>query len=179
MSRRIFPVFAALAIALAACAETATEEGTTEETPVVDAASIEQSVRSASDSFGQAMLAADAEALTSMYTSDAVVMAPGMPGVEGTEGVNSMFAAMTSAGAAPSAFTIEPSSVVVSSSGDMAYETGSYSWTGPGPDGAEVTDSGKYAAIWKPVDGTWKMAVDIWNSDGAPAGPEGETETTE
>lgn len=74
------------------------------------------------------------------------------------------------------AFSLDPGSVVVSSSGDMAYETGTYSWTGPAPDGTEVTSAGKYAAVWRQEDGNWKMAVDIWNGDGAPAAPQAGSE---
>jgi len=34
------------------------------------------------------------------------------------------------------------------------------------PDGTPMTDHGKYATIWrKQTDGSWKVVVDIFNSD--------------
>jgi ketosteroid isomerase-like protein len=59
-----------------------------------------------------------------------------------------------------------PSKVEVAASGDLAYDQGTYTMTGPGPDGKPITDKGKYlAVVKKQADGSWKVAEDMWNSD--------------
>jgi uncharacterized protein (TIGR02246 family) len=170
-----------LALALvipAACQQQGEQAGTTEETPAIDAAAVEQSIRDGADRFEQAMLAGDAAALSSFYADDAVVLAQGQPKVEGIDAIRAEFDQMSPEEARPTAFSLDPESIVVSASGDMAYDVGTFTYTGPGPDGTEMTDNGKYVAIWKPAaDGTWKIAVDIWNSDAMPGAPaEGGTE---
>ena len=36
------------------------------------------------------------------------------------------------------------------------------------PGGEAVSDSGKYVVVWKhESDGSWKLAVDIWNTNAA------------
>ena len=176
----------ALLASVAACQQQGGEEaGTTEETPAVDAATVEQSIRDAADRFEQAMLAGDAATLSSFYTDDAVVLAQGQPKVEGIDAIRAEFDAMSPEEARPTAFSLDPESIVVSESGDMAYDVGTFTYTGAGPDGTEMTDNGKYMAIWKPTaDGTWKIAADIWNSDAMPGqvtgtgGAEGAETTT-
>jgi quercetin dioxygenase-like cupin family protein len=64
--------------------------------------------------------------------------------------------------------------IEVNSSEDLAYEVGSYSVTlaMQTQSGSQtINDTGKYVTIWKrQADGSWKLAVDIWNSD-LPAAP--------
>ena len=58
--------------------------------------------------------------------------------------------------------------VVVSASGDLAAEEGTWTWSNPNPDGTMAQDNGKYLVAWKKTNGTWLMQTDIWNSDNAP-----------
>jgi ketosteroid isomerase-like protein len=58
--------------------------------------------------------------------------------------------------------------------GDLAYVRGTFEVTmsGPGLPGV-MTERGKYLSILrKQADGTWKLAIDIWNSDLPIAGTE-------
>jgi uncharacterized protein (TIGR02246 family) len=162
----------ALLVSIAACEQQQAEEaGTTEETADVDPAAVEDDIRTSADRFEQAMLAGDVEAITALYTDDAVVMPQGMPRMEGTEAIRSGFQEMISMGQ-PTAFSLDPQTIVVSESGDMAYDIGTFSISGPGPDGTSMTDTGKYVVIWKPTEtGEWKIAVDIWNGDHMPGAP--------
>lgn len=168
----------ALLIPIAACQQRGEEAGTTEETPAVDAATVEQSIRDAAERYEQAALAGDVETLTSFYADDAILLPPGMPKSEGTDAIRAAYQEMYSAGN-PTAASLATETVVVSESGDVAYEVGTFSFSGTGPDGTTMTDNGKYVAIWKPAaDGTWKIAVDAWNSDAMPGAPaEGAAET--
>ncbi|MBI1722581.1 MAG: DUF4440 domain-containing protein, partial [Gemmatimonadetes bacterium] len=63
----------------------------------------------------------------------------------------------------------QPTTVVAARSGDLAYSIGTYELSWNDPTGKRVTDRGKYATIWrKQADGTWKVALDMFNAD-APA----------
>lgn len=55
----------------------------------------------------------------------------------------------------------------VYSSGDLAYEIGTFEATFTMPNMTnEIKDHGKYLTIWqKQSDGSWKDKVDTWNSD--------------
>lgn len=54
----------------------------------------------------------------------------------------------------------------VEGSGDLAYVRGNYSITFIVNDTLRPSDTGKYIEIYKKQDdGSWKVVVDIWNSD--------------
>jgi ketosteroid isomerase-like protein len=54
--------------------------------------------------------------------------------------------------------------VAVSSSGDIAYTTGTNRVAFSAPDGRQVTVEGKAVEVWRRErDGAWKCVIDIWN----------------
>jgi ketosteroid isomerase-like protein len=56
--------------------------------------------------------------------------------------------------------------VEVARSGDLGYAHGTYQLAFSDPNGNEIKDEGNYLEIWKKqADGSWKCAVDTWNSD--------------
>lgn len=171
-------IVAMIVSAAAACQKQQGEQaGTTEETAAVDAAAVEQTIRSAADGFVQAALAGDVETWVSFYADDAILQPPGMPRSEGKDAIRSAVQQLFAPGN-PTAFSLNSGTVFVSESGDVAYEVGTYSWTGPGPDGQSATDNGKYLVVWKPTaTGEWKIAVDTWNSDAMPGTTLGEAAT--
>ena len=57
-----------------------------------------------------------------------------------------------------------PEGIIVSGSGDMALDRGTYSLT-VAPGGSTQTDTGKYVVVWRKIGGDWKAAADIFNSD--------------
>jgi hypothetical protein len=58
--------------------------------------------------------------------------------------------------------------VVVAASGDLAFETGTYSLTMSDPEGSPATERGQYVVVWrKQPDGAWKVAIDAPVSDPA------------
>jgi ketosteroid isomerase-like protein len=62
--------------------------------------------------------------------------------------------------------SIKFTTVSVEGKGSTAYEIGKYDQTFTIAGGPEMKDAGKYVAIWKKQqDGSWKLAVDIWNTD--------------
>ena len=66
-----------------------------------------------------------------------------------------------------SRLTWRPTSAVVSGSGDLAYTLGRWEIIGTDATGEESAGGGgNYVTIWRRgQDGTWKVAVDIGNTD--------------
>jgi ketosteroid isomerase-like protein len=60
--------------------------------------------------------------------------------------------------------TFVPEQIIVSSSGDMALDRGTYRLA-VAPDGTAQTDTGKYVVVWRKIGSEWKAAADIFNSD--------------
>jgi uncharacterized protein (TIGR02246 family) len=113
--------------------------------------------------------AGDAEMQASVYTDDAMVMAPNQPTAIGMEAIVEM---MKTDADTTGMVSMELETVGVTARGDMAHEIGTYTVFA----GGEEVDHGKYMAIWKDVDGTWKIHRDIWNSSVPVPKPAEETE---
>jgi len=108
--------------------------------------------------------AKDAPKFASFYAEDAVLMMEDAPDIHGkaalAEGVGAMMEDPNFA------LSFAADDVVVARSGDLAYETGSYTMTMSGPDGTPATETGHYVCVWeKQADGTWKAVVDAPVSD--------------
>ena len=105
----------------------------------------------------------DTEKFLSYFAPDAAIYAPGMARVSGTTAIREAWTQMSSA----PGFALEfaPTSVDVSSSGELGYTTGTYKGSMAG-----ATENGKYVTVWKKqADGNWKVLHDIFNADAAPA----------
>ena len=62
--------------------------------------------------------------------------------------------------------TWTPHGAGIADSGELGYTWGRWSNFAPGEDGEVIETFGKYMTIWKKQeDGSWKIAVDIWNSE--------------
>lgn len=109
-----------------------------------------------------ATAAKDVDTFMSYYTTDASMYAPDMPKLAGTKAIRDAYSTMVTAPDFSLKFT--PARVEVATSGDVGYTTGTYQMTMNG-----VADKGKYVTVWKKADGTWKVAEDIFNSDGRAA----------
>lgn len=59
----------------------------------------------------------------------------------------------------------------VAHSGDLGYTSGTYEMTFNDPTGKTVSDKGKYVTVWKKQkNGSWKVLLDIFNTDLPPIG---------
>jgi len=146
------------ALALAGCAAPQPVE------PPDTRAADEAAIRASIVSWAAAAQAKDVERFVSVYADDAVLMLEDVPDISGIaalrEGVGGMMQDPHFA------LSFEPDNVVVARSGDLAYETGSFSMTMTGPDDAPATETGHYVVVWrKQADGTWKAVVDAPVSD--------------
>ncbi|MBA3584290.1 MAG: DUF4440 domain-containing protein [Gemmatimonadetes bacterium] len=169
---KVLPVFAVIALAAACQTKEAEQMGTTEETGAADTETIRQGIEDLDNQFEQAMLAGDSLALANFYADDAVILPPNMPRAEGRDGIRSVWAGMVSGGPLTSA-TLTTDQVIIPESGEIAVDVGTYTMGGTAPDGTPWQDTGKFVATWENVNGEWKIAADIWNSDMLAAGMEG------
>jgi ketosteroid isomerase-like protein len=114
--------------------------------------------------WGAALTAKDPDAYTSFFAADAIVMPPHLPILVGADAIRAW---ATESMAFPGfAVTWTTASTEVAGSGDMGYTLGTFVFQMSMPDGSTITDNGKFTTIWrKQADGTWKVAVDTFNSD--------------
>ena len=109
-----------------------------------------------------------ADGYASFTTEDAVLLPPNGARVDGRDAVRALILSYTQA--EEFSITWEATWVEVSAAGDLAYSMGTYEYSLKDAEGNPVSDKGKSVDIWKKqADGSWKVAVVIWNSDGPPA----------
>lgn len=132
----------------------------------VDAKADEQAIRGQVDYWLQLVKAKDAAAIAALYTDDGAVMPPNGPIGKGHAAIQQTWASMM--GTPGFDLTFVPEQIIVSSSGDMALDRGTYKLA-VAPGGKAMTDTGKYVVVWRKIGGEWKAAADIFNSD-LPAG---------
>jgi len=150
--KRYFVLLVILMAALSGCAKRADVEA--------ERAALLQ----ADADWATAVATKDPDAFASFFAPDAILMAPNLPVVNGMEGIRQWATANMSLPGF--AVTWEATSAEVAASGDIGYTLGRFTFQMTLPDGTPLTDTGKYATIWKrQADGMWKVAVDIFNSE--------------
>lgn len=109
-----------------------------------------------------AVAAKDLDAIVDLYAPDGRFMPPNDPGVEGRRAIRKAWKMLLEIPGMVLIF--KPVSIEVSEAADMASDIGTYTLSFDGPDGRQE-DRGKYLVVWKKVDGAWKVAADMFNSD--------------
>lgn len=132
-----------------------------------DTGAEERALRGHVDHWLQLVKAKDAAAIADLYAPDGAVMPPNAPISKGRAAIETTWASMMRTPGFDLTFT--PEQIVVSSSGDMALDRGTYRLT-IAPKGTAQTDTGKYVVVWRKIGGDWKAAADIFNSDLASGG---------
>jgi uncharacterized protein (TIGR02246 family) len=128
-------------------------------------------IRKVTDEAGQALAppASDAQAYARLYyAEDARVLPPNVGTITGREAIAAFL------GSFGALQKFQATILTVEGRNDLAYVHGAYEMSVLPPGESEpVGDKGKYVCIWKKQsDGSWKVALDIWNSDlAAPASP--------
>lgn len=128
------------------------------------AAAHEQSIRKINEQWLALIRDRNAAAVSNLYTADGAMMAPGAPIAQGQPALEKAWSGLMQMPGF--GLTFEADQIVVASGGDMALDRGVYQFSVDGPNGP-TTDIGKYVVVWRNVDGQWKVAADIFNSDGA------------
>jgi uncharacterized protein (TIGR02246 family) len=124
-------------------------------------------IKATTEAFNQAVNSKDWEALAALYSEDAVLMPPNQPLVRGRKAIltwNEEFPPMPE-------FNII--ALEIDGGGNFAYVLGTYSMTIALEGLSEpIQDTGKYIEIHrKQEDGSWLIAVDMFNSDLPPPPP--------
>lgn len=108
--------------------------------------------------------AASPEEFFSFIGEDAIMMAPDKSFIRGKAGIGKALKEFQSAPGFQ--ITWEPQEAYVSKSGDMGYTVDKILVNYDDADGNKVDLYEKGIAIWnKKEDGSWELAVDIWNTD--------------
>jgi uncharacterized protein (TIGR02246 family) len=128
----------------------------------VDPGADEQAIRGQVDRWLELVKAKDAAGIADLYVEDGAVMPPNAPIGKGRAAIQQTWASMMRTPGF--ALTFVPEEIVVSSSGDMALDLGTYNLA-LAPGGTTQTDTGKYVVVWRKVGGEWESAADIFNSD--------------
>src|SRR6185503_19796514 len=139
----------------AGCCCTASKEG---------GPAAEAEVRSAESAWSSTGSSGDLETFVAFYVDYATLAPPNRPRATGKEAIRSVVRELF---ALPS-FTLrfDPDKVEVARSRELAYARGTYQLSFKNPQGAQVTDRGKYVAVYRrQPNGSWKAVEDIFNSD--------------
>ena len=158
-------ILAASAALLPGCDKA--ERGEAPTAAQADTAGDEQAIRGQVNRWLELVRAKDSAAIAQLYAEDGMVMPANEPATRGRDAIRKWWdGAMKMPGYD---LSFSPEQILVSSSGDMALDRGTYRFRATPPQGA-IDDTGKYVVVWRKVDGEWKVAVDIFNSDKPAAG---------
>ena len=166
MTNRALP-FLIAALALTACQPGAKRASDGDTSARSDTAADEQAIRGTVDRWLQLVKAKDAASISQLYTDDGAVMPANAPIGKGPAAIQKTWASLLQTPGFD--LTFAPEQIIVSQSGDMALDRGTYHLT-VAPGGKPQHDTGKYVVVWRKVGGTWKAAADIFNSDLPPGG---------
>ena len=123
---------------------------------------VEQAIRDGGRRFVEAYNRGDAAGAADFYAEDAKILPPNMEMVSGKEAIRGFWKTAMDMGMR----RINLEIAEMGYDGNLAYERGVSTVTIQPEGGQEVTVRGKYIVVLKrQADGSWKLAVDIWNSD--------------
>jgi uncharacterized protein (TIGR02246 family) len=126
-------------------------------------AEAERYIRDQTQKMAQGMVSGDYDFMH-LYTDDAVSMPSYEPMVRGKAELESSMQRMSESGMKMNSFELTTEEVRVR--GDVAYEIGTYKLNMNMPNMEQaIDDNGKYLTVWERVDGEWKVAAEMWNTD--------------
>jgi ketosteroid isomerase-like protein len=124
-----------------------------------------QANQAVTDQFAELLVARNLTALVELYAEGAVVMPPNGPAVAGRERI------LAWQESSPPVSSFVATNDVIDGGGDVVYVRGHYALV-LAIEGTPA-DTGKYVGVRKrQPDGSWKIIVDIFNSDLPLPGPE-------
>jgi ketosteroid isomerase-like protein len=117
--------------------------------------------------FMRTAAAKDSGALVkAFYASEAVLMPPNHPAVEGRDNIRAFLQGLMDSG-----FTsLKLETTTTASAGDLAYGRGRYVLSMSPPGTAPFQETGKYVVVYRRQGGAWRAVTDMFSSD-EPARP--------
>jgi uncharacterized protein (TIGR02246 family) len=129
-------------------------------TAAVASETAEEAIRAADRKFAEMFNRGDSAAIAVLYTPDAAVFPPGMPRADGRAAIEQVWRTVIQSGVKD--LSLQPAEIVVLD--DMAYATGTGTFTMPSGGGGTQPGTLKYIEIWqRGEDGAWRLHRDIWN----------------
>jgi uncharacterized protein (TIGR02246 family) len=123
----------------------------------------DSAIRKLTKAFVEAYNREDAAAAVEVYADDAKVLPPNMPLVSGKPAIQAFWKMAMDMGVH---LNLEAAELVVD--GSTAYERGVATMTTQAGAAQPKTSKGKYVTVMRrQTDGSWKLILDIWNSDPA------------
>lgn len=117
-------------------------------------------IQSTTPRFISSFNSGDWNAVSGYYADDAVLLMPNADAMRGTAAIRAGFNSMNGMNA-----RLNLTSDRVVQSGDLAYETGTYTMSMTPSGGNAMNDRGKYLTVWRrQADGTWKIVADAINT---------------
>jgi len=121
-------------------------------------------VRAADEEWMKVFSAKDLDKSVAFCDEKGAVLAPNAPIAQGKQAIAKSFAGF---------FTLPNLKITwhadkanVAKSGELGYTSGTYQMSFSDPAGKTVSDNGKYVTVWtKQADGSWKVLLDIFNTD--------------
>ena len=160
MIKTKYALMSAFCVLLVGCGSS-----TVSESPTSDKASAhEQAIRDTNDRWLALIRDHDATAVSRLYAADGAMMAPGATIAQGQPALEKAWGGLMQMPGF--GLTFKADQIVVAKGGDMALDRGTYLLSLTGPKGP-TKDIGKYVVVWRNIDGQWRVAADIFNSDGA------------
>jgi len=138
------------------------------EEPAVDIAAEEEAIRTLTSEWFAAELRRDMEACLSNFAPDAVLHVEGAPSIVGTSAIRAAYEEFFKLPFTD--WVMEPRTVFVSKSGDLAYDFGSFKMVIEDSEGRTEVPS-KNIIIWRKLEGQWKCVVITGSNDTPPSPP--------
>jgi uncharacterized protein (TIGR02246 family) len=132
--------------------------------PLTAQSADEQAIRTAAADWAKAALDKNLDKTVSYYAEDAHMYPFNAPRTETKEDIRKVWTAFLTAPG--SVIQTKTTSVTVAKSGDLAYETGTFSLRQNNAQGQSDETPGKYVVVWKKQSNQeWKAVADIFNTD--------------
>ena len=162
---RYLLLLAASAGLLPACSQAERKEAG--EAVQADSAADESAIRGINERWLELIRNKDSAGIAQLYAEDGAALPPNEKAAVGRQAIGEWWnRSMQMPGYE---LTFQTDQLVLSKSGDMALDRGTYRFAATPAQGA-ISDSGKFVVVWRKIGGEWKVAADIFNSDLPAAG---------
>jgi uncharacterized protein (TIGR02246 family) len=122
---------------------------------------LQSAVEAAHDEYIESLNWGDAEEIAAIYTDNAKLLPPNSKIVIGRQAIQSYWQQNRNT----EITDVEHERLETAVRDDIAYILGNFSLSFQPTDGITIKIDGKYLLIWKYQAGSWKISVDMWNTD--------------